>query len=73
MTTKDMMTLQALLEKSSDADLLREMIAFTAERPMALEVEGLAGAAPASVRRSGSPTATATGTGSGRRARARWN
>ncbi len=24
MTTKDMMTLQALLEKSSDADLLRE-------------------------------------------------
>ena len=45
MTTKDMMTLQALLEKSSDADLLREMIAFTAERLMALEVEGLAGAA----------------------------
>ncbi len=29
MTTKDMMTLQALLEKSSDADLLREMIGFT--------------------------------------------
>ena len=45
MTTKDMMTLQALLEKSSDADLLREMIAFTAERLMALEVEGLTGAA----------------------------
>ncbi len=45
MTTKDMMTLQALLEKSSDADLLREMIGFTAERLMALEVEGLAGAA----------------------------
>ena len=45
MTTKDMMTLQALLEKSSDAALLREMIAFTAERLMALEVEGLAGAA----------------------------
>lgn len=39
------MTLQALLEKSSDAVLLREMIAFTAERLMALEVEGLAGAA----------------------------
>ena len=45
MTTHDMMTLQALLEKSSDADLLREMIGFTAERLMALEVEGLAGAA----------------------------
>ncbi len=38
--------LRALLEKSSDADLLREMIAFTAERLMALEVEGLTGAAP---------------------------
>ena len=45
MTTTDMMTLQALLEKSSDADLLREMIGFAAERLMALEVEGLAGAA----------------------------
>ena len=30
--TQDMMTLRALLEKSSDADLLREMIGFTAER-----------------------------------------
>ena len=39
--TQDMMTLRALLEKSSDADLLREMIGFTAERLMALEVEGL--------------------------------
>ena len=38
--TQDMMTLRALLEKSSDADLLREMIGFTAERLMALEVEG---------------------------------
>ena len=45
MTTTDMMTLRALLEKSSDADLLREMIGFTAARLMALEVEGLAGAA----------------------------
>ena len=45
MTANDMMTLRALLEKSSDADLLREMIGFTAERLMALEVEGLAGAA----------------------------
>ena len=43
--TQDMMTLRALLEKSSDADLLREMIGFTAERLMALEVEGLTGTA----------------------------
>ena len=45
MTATDMMTLRALLEKSSDADLLREMIGFTAERLMAVEVEGLTGAA----------------------------
>jgi transposase-like protein len=44
--TDDMMTLQSLLEKSSDADLLREMIGFTAQRLMALEMEGLTGAAP---------------------------
>ena len=45
MTANDMMALRALLEKSSDADLLREMIGFTAERLMAVEVEGLTGAA----------------------------
>ena len=39
--TQDMMTLRALLEKSSDADLLREMIGFTAERLMALNVPAL--------------------------------
>jgi len=43
--TDEMMTLRALLEKSSDADLLREMIGFTAQRLMELEVEGLTGAA----------------------------
>jgi transposase-like protein len=39
------MSLRTLLEKSSDADLLREMIGFTAQRLMELEVEGLTGAA----------------------------
>jgi transposase-like protein len=43
--TDNMMTLRTLLEKSSDADLLREMIGFTAQRLMALEVENLTGAA----------------------------
>jgi putative transposase len=43
--TEEMMNLQALLEKSSDADLLREMIGFAAHRLMALEVGGLTGAA----------------------------
>ncbi len=42
--TDDRMALQTLLEKASDADLLREMIGFAAERLMALEVEGLCGA-----------------------------
>jgi len=43
--TDDMMNLRALLEESSDADLLREMVGFAAQRLMELEVEGLTGAA----------------------------
>ena len=43
--TDEMMTLRTLLEKSSDAELVREMIGFTAQRLMELEVEGLTGAA----------------------------
>ncbi len=43
--TTDMMTLRTLLEKSSDADLLREMLAFGAGRLMELEVEQHTGAA----------------------------
>ena len=43
--TDEMMNLRALLEKSSDAELLREMIGFTAQRLMELEVEGVTGAA----------------------------
>jgi putative transposase len=43
--TEEMMNLQALLEKRSDADLLREMIGFAAQRLMELEVGGLTGAA----------------------------
>jgi putative transposase len=37
--------LARFLEKSAGADLLREMIGFTAQRLMELEVEGLTGAA----------------------------
>ena len=43
--TDEIMNLRTLLEKSSDADLLREMIGFTAQRLMELEMEGLTGAA----------------------------
>ncbi len=42
--TDDMMALRTLLEKSSDADLLREMVGFTAQRLMDVEVQGLTGA-----------------------------
>ena len=42
--TDEIMNLRTLLEKSSDADLLREMIGFTAQRLMELEVESKTGA-----------------------------
>lgn len=43
--TKPMMDLRELVEKSSDTDLLKEMIGFAAERLMELEVGVRAGAA----------------------------
>ena len=43
--TEDMIALRGLMEKSADADLLREMIGFAGHRLMELEVGGLTGAA----------------------------
>jgi hypothetical protein len=43
--TETMMNFRTLLEKAPDADILREMISFAAERLMQLEVGALTGAA----------------------------
>ena len=43
--TDDTMALRELLQKGSDASLLREMIGFAAQRLMELETEPLCGAA----------------------------
>jgi len=42
--TEDKIALKALLEQASDADFLRDMIGFAAERMMALEVQALTSA-----------------------------
>ena len=42
--TDDTMNLRGLLEKTADTDFLREMISFTAQRLMELDVESLTGA-----------------------------
>lgn len=64
--TDDKIALSTLLEKSSDASFLREMIGFAAERLMALETETLCNAALARAWRSVRTNATATVTATGK-------
>ena len=61
-----MMNLRSLVEKTLDADLLREMIGFAAQRLTELEVGSLTGAGYGEKTRSGWRSATATGSGTGR-------
>jgi transposase-like protein len=44
--TDPMMNLRALVEKAPDADILRDMISFGAQRLIELKVGALTGAAP---------------------------
>ena len=64
------MALLELVEKAADADLVREMLAFAAERIMDAEVEAVTGAAKGARSAPRENTATAIASGIGIRAQA---
>ena len=66
--TNDMTTLRTLIEKKSDADILREMIGFTVERLMGWKFLLSQAQLLESARRIASCSATAIAIASGRRA-----
>ena len=63
--TDDRMALIELVEKQADGDLVREMLAFAAERIMEAEVEARTGAPRAREPRCGRSSATDTATAIG--------
>lgn len=64
--TDDMMNLRTVVEKTPEADLLREMIGFAAQRLMELKIESQTDAAYGEKNPNAWPSATVTATGSGR-------
>ena len=71
--TTDMMNLRDFVEKTPDADLLREMIGFAAERLMELEVGAVTGAAYGEKDPARRAQRNGPATGTGRRAPGRSN
>jgi hypothetical protein len=63
----ELMSLRTLVERTPDADLLREMIGFAAERLVETEVAGLTGALCGERARSAWRSAMAMATEPGRR------
>lgn len=67
--TKPTIALTELVEKGADADLLKQMIQFVAQRMMEFDVEGLCGAGFDVKAQTGQTAATATVIASGKPAR----
>jgi hypothetical protein len=64
--TDERMALQSLLERTPDADFLRRMIGFAAQRLMELDIESRTGARrmPDAYRSSSTPSRASAGIGS---------